>query len=260
MTAFYTPLGLLRLTALPMGYTNSPAEFQTCMSFILQHEMTHTADIFIDDLAIKGPTSQYLDKNGNPEVLPENPGIRRFIWEHANDVHRIIHRVAHAGGTFSPSKIQLAQRQAVILGQKCTPEGRLPDSQRTEKILKWPALKTPKDVRGFLGLCGTVRLWIENYSAKARPLAELIRHDAEFVWDERRQAAFEELKRAVTSPPALRPIDYASERPVVLSVDSSIIAVGFILSQLDEMGKKRPARYGSIPMNERESRYSQPKL
>ena len=36
--------------------------------------------------------------------------------------------------------------------------------------------------------------------------------------------------------------------------------MGFILSQLDENNKRRPARYGSLPFNERESRYSQPKL
>ena len=78
--------------------------------------------------------------------------------------------------------------------------------------------------------------------------------------NERREQAFQALKEAITSPPALRPIDYSSEQPVVLSVDSSKIAVGFILSQIDEDGRKRPARYGSIPMNERESRYSQPKL
>ena len=117
-----------------------------------------------------------------------------------------------------------------------------------------------KDVRGFLGLCGTVRIWIKDYSVKARPLTELVRHDAEFVWDDRREAAFQALKEAITSPPALHPIDYTSDRPIVLSVDSSIIAVGFILSQLDEKERKRPARYGSIPMNEREARYSQPKL
>jgi RNase H-like domain found in reverse transcriptase len=64
----------------------------------------------------------------------------------------------------------------------------------------------------------------------------------------------------VSSAPALHPIDYQSERPVILSVDSSHIAAGFILSQLDENEQKRPARYGSIPFNERESKYSQPKL
>ena len=259
LTAFMTPLGLLRITSLPTGFTNSPAEFQACMSFILQPEIPHIADIFIDDLPIKGPKSLYEDKDGKPGTLKENPGIRRFIWEHANDVYRIIHRVGHAGGTFSPSKVQLAQPEVLIVGQRCTPTGRLPDEQKVEKILKWPTLKTVKDVRAFLGLCGTVRIWIENYSLKTRPLTELVRHDAEFIWDERRQAAFDTLKLALVSPPALRPIDYSSRNEVILSVDSSYIAVGFILSQIDK-GKRRPARYGSIPMNEREARYSQPKL
>ena len=109
MTALYTPLGLLCLTALPMGYTNSPAKFQKCMTFILQEEIPEVANIFIDDLPIKGPRTQYLNKHGNPETLPENPGIRRFIWEHANDVHRIMHQIKCAGETFSPKKTQICR-------------------------------------------------------------------------------------------------------------------------------------------------------
>jgi hypothetical protein len=76
LTAFLTPLGLLHLTALPMGYTNAPAEFQKCTSFILQDEIPHVANVFIDDLPVKGPKSIYPDEEGNPELLKENPGIR----------------------------------------------------------------------------------------------------------------------------------------------------------------------------------------
>jgi hypothetical protein len=69
LTAFATPLGLLRLTCMPMGYTNSPAEFQKCMVFILRDEIPTVANIFIDDLPIKGPTTIYPDENGNTETL-----------------------------------------------------------------------------------------------------------------------------------------------------------------------------------------------
>lgn len=52
-----------------------------------------------------------------------------------------------------------------------------------------------------------------------------------------------------------------SDNVVVLSVDSSREAAGMILSQLSNDGKiKHPAHYGSLPMGETESRYSQPKL
>jgi hypothetical protein len=79
MTAFMTPLGPLRITSMPTGYTNSLAEFQKCMVFILHDEIPGIANIFIDDLPIKGPATAYLDANGQPEMLEENPGIRRFM-------------------------------------------------------------------------------------------------------------------------------------------------------------------------------------
>jgi hypothetical protein len=260
LTAFMTPLGLLQITSLPTGFTNSPAEFQKCMVMVLEDEIPHTANIFIDDLPIKGPATQYLDEHGKPEVIPDNPGIRRFVWEHAQDVHRVLHRVLCAGATISSKKAQICLPEALIVGQRCNAKGREPDTDKVDKILKWPPLATPKEVRRFLGLCGTVRVWIPNYSQIVRPLSELYHQDKEFIWDQRRQDAFDEIKRLVTSAPALRPIDYTSDNPVILSVDSSQEAAGMILSQIDDQGRRRPARYGSVPMSERESRYSQPKL
>lgn len=260
LTSFMTPLGLLRITSLPIGFTNSPAEFQACMMFILRDEIPNFTNVFIDDIPIKGPNTKYEDKNGIPETLPENPNIRRYIWEHINDLHRILHRIGHAGGTVAHTKMQLCKEEVIILGQKCTASGRLPEEAKIAKITSWPDLKSVKEVRGFLGLCGTVRIWIENYSEKARPLTELVRKTVDFVWDDRRIQAFQTLKNHICSAPALRPINYHSPLPVILAVDSSKYAVGFVLLQLDEEGKRRPARYGSLPMNDRESRYSQPKL
>ena len=87
-----------------------------------------------------------------------------------------------------------------------------------------------------------------------------MRKDTEFIWDDRREKAFNTLKGLVSLAPALRPIDYKSSNPIILSVDSSYVAVGFILSQLDDQGRRRSAWYESLPMSEVESRYSQPKL
>ena len=163
-----------------MGYTNSPAEFQNCMIFILQDEIPHIANIFIDDLPIKGPWTQYLNDRGQPEVLAKNLGIRNFIWEHANDVHQIMHHIKCAGGTFSPKKTQICRPSVVILGQKCSAEGCHPEDAQVDKILKWPPLKTVTATRGFLGLCGTVRIWIKDYSKIAQPLVDLVQKDFEF--------------------------------------------------------------------------------
>jgi RNase H-like domain found in reverse transcriptase len=148
----------------------------------------------------------------------------------------------------------------VIVGQKCSPEGCAPDDERVSKILNWPPLTTVKEVRGFMGLCGTVHIWIKDFSQIAQPLVNLTRKGVDFEWSEKCQESFETLKILVTSAPILHPIDYKSERPVILSVDTSYIAVGFILSQIDENGKHQPARYGSIPLHPVHQNYSQSKL
>ena len=70
------------------------------------------------------------------------------------------------------------------------------------------------------------------------------------------------LKTVLLSSPALHPIDYASDSPVILGVDTSLIAVGYLLCQCDADNPRirRYARFGLITLNDRESRFSQPKL
>jgi hypothetical protein len=63
--------------------------------------------------------------------------------------------------------------------------------------------ETTSQLQGFLGLCGTVQIWIPGYSQMNRKLTELYNKDEEFVWTEGRIEAFESLKKAVSSAPAL---------------------------------------------------------
>jgi len=87
--------------------------------------------------------------------LKENPEIRHFIWKHAKDVHRIMHRIKSAGATFAANKAQICRPEVLIIGQTCNAAGRIPDSSKVDKILSWPPLKQPKEFRQFLGLCRT---------------------------------------------------------------------------------------------------------
>ncbi|EMD31766.1 hypothetical protein CERSUDRAFT_59490, partial [Gelatoporia subvermispora B] len=54
LTAFLTPLRLLCITPI-IRYTKLLAEFQNCMAFILKKKILRTANVFIDNLPIKGP-------------------------------------------------------------------------------------------------------------------------------------------------------------------------------------------------------------
>ena len=154
------------------------------------------------------------------------------------DVNQILHRLAHAGATISPKKSQVAWPEINLVGQRLTYEGRLPDSSQVSKILKWPPPQNTTHIRAFLGLCGTMCIWIERYSELARPLTELIWKS--FEWDEHRQEAMDVLKNTIAQSPALITIDYKSGRPVIFAVDTSVIAISYIISQIDAKGQRRP--------------------
>ena len=260
MTTFQTPLGTFRLTTIPMGYTNAMQVFHGDTTFILQDEVPHVTVPFVDDIPVKGPNSRYQNEDGTYELIPENKGIRRFVWEHIQNVNRIIQRMRHAGGTFSGLKSFICVESAVIVGHKCTINGRLPDETRVQKIIDWPICRNLTEVRGFLGTLGTIRIFIRDFAAHAKPLVKLTRKDVEFEFGEEQLMAMERLKLFVQNCEAIKAIDYGSDQEVTLAVDSSWMAVGFILSQQGADGKRYPSRYGSITWNEVEQRYSQAKL
>ena len=258
-TTFQTPLGTHRLTVLPQGWTGSVQIFHNDVAFILQHE-TEIAPNFLDDIAVLGPKTRYETADGGYEVLEQNPNVCCFVWEHLMDLNRVLHHLKHAGATVSGLKLGLCQAEVKIVGQLSTYKGRLLDKRMVVKITTWAACESVAEVRGFLGVAGVVRKWIEGFAAMAIPLVELTKKKVEFRWEEKEQQAMDRLKVAVTTCPAIRPIDYTTGLGVILSVDSSVVAVGYILSQMDNVNRRRPARFGSITWNERESRYSQAKL
>lgn len=135
LTTFQTPLGTFRLTALPMGWTDSPAVFQNDVAFILQHEID-IAPNFQDDINVLGPHTRYelLDSPGMFETILENSGIRRFVWEHCLDMNRVLHRLRHAGATVSAKKLFICVPEVIVVGQRCTYDGHIPDDSKVAKI------------------------------------------------------------------------------------------------------------------------------
>ena len=71
-----------------------------------------------------------------------------------------------------------------------------------------------------------------------------------------------DLKSALLESPALCPINYRSNVPAILSVNTYYIAVGYILSQCDPVNLKLRyhACFGSITLNDQECHFSQFKL
>src|ERR1700677_317598 len=259
---FQTPFGVLRLVTLPIGWTNSVPIFHDNVTYILQPEIPHITIPYIDDIPIKGPKLHYIRYDRTFETIPENPGICRFVWEHFENMNRIVQRMKYCGRTFSGPKLFLCVPEIIVLGHRCTHEGCLPDESRVIAIRNWGPCENLSEVHAFLVTIGIVRIFIQNFALRAHHLIKLTRKDTLFEFGPNQVKMQEDLKRALIDSPTLHAIDYTSASPVILAVDTSYIAVGFHLCQCDDVNPRKwyYNRFCLIMLNDRESRYSQPKL
>lgn len=269
LTTFQALDKVLRNTCCPQGLTNALQWFQRTSTHTLGEDSPGIARIFVDDLIVKGPKSTY-----NDELMPGSD-VRKFIYEYATSLDRVFARLIVAGFTASGTKLVLATPRVTIVGSSVSAKGWHLEHGMATKILNWPTPRSMTELRGFLGVAGVARRWIKGFSLIAKPLTLLIRKtdnpDDSFVFTQDGQRAMDALKKLISSPPVLRPIDYNTARyvsrhsvrqsngEVTVAVDSSMYGAGFILYQQNEI-ERHPALFGSCTFNQVESRYSQPKL
>jgi hypothetical protein len=226
--AFKTKFGHWEPLVMFFGLTNSPSTFQEMMNVIYKEVIEkHTRRgtiirIYMDDIAITttGTLQDHIDAVRDVLRVAEQ-----------NDLYFKLSKC-----TFHASSIDYL---GVIIEKGMT---RM-DPVKIAGIKNWPTPTKVKDVRSFLGFCNFYRPFIRGFAHLARPLNKLTRKDAEWSWEDRQQKAFDELKRRVTTEPVLaHPV---LTDPFELEVDASGFAMGVVLLQKKEDGKKHPIAYYS---------------
>jgi hypothetical protein len=98
LTAFLTAVGLVRITRLPQGWTNSIAVFQhiiTCGS-------TYDTPNPFSTMSAFGPDTE--------DETTVAPGIRKFVLEHVKILEGIMRDIRRSGLTIAVAKTSLAMR------------------------------------------------------------------------------------------------------------------------------------------------------
>lgn len=95
---------------------------------------------------------------------------------------------------------------------------------RKMTVMTIPVTKTPQQVQEFLGMVGFCRLWIPVFATLAVPLYPLTQAKTLFVWTPEHQKAFEEIKAALLTAPALVLPDLT--KPFTLYVNEHTGVVG----------------------------------
>ena len=255
LTAFLTDAGLVRQTRLPQGWTNSVAVFQRVIVKVHWKQIPECARPFLDDVGLKGPKSRYND-------MEISPGVRKFVWEHAQIFRQFMHDVWTSGMTISGAKTAIGMPGVTIVGMVCDSDGRHPEWKKVQKILDWPVPCSAREARGFIGIVVYYRIFIDGFALIAAPIFVLFRKGVRFVWTVECQAAMDKLKRVLTEAPILISLDFsASALAIILNVDASTtIGWGAVLSQLQLDGRPRPARYESGIWSSAELKYDAVRL
>ena len=204
-TAFRMEKGLFEYTVMPFGLTNAPAIFQEMMDEIFK-------DIegvlwYLDDILIHG---------GHTEA------------EHQLIVEQVLQKLLDHNLAVNLEKSAFHEQEIEFLGYMINGAEIKMQQHKVDVIQDWPASSKKKQVQAFLGFANYYRRFIQNYSARVKPLTELTK-DVPFSWGEQQQKAFDELKVAFSTAPVLKPFDRSLK--TIMETDASNQAIAGILSQ-----------------------------
>ena len=123
--------------------------------------------------------------------------------------------------------------QGIVLRHIISKKGIEVGKAKVELIVKLSSPTTAKGVRQFIGHAGFyrrfIRRFIKDFSKLARPHCELLVKDAKFVWYDRCQWSFKELKLFLTTTPIVRAPNW--QFPFEVMCDASDFAIGVILGK-----------------------------
>ena len=140
-----------------------------------------------------------------------------------------------------------------MLGHIVSERGIEVDLEKTKAILDMLALRTEKEIRGFLGRLQYISRFIARLIDICEPIFRLLRKNHPTVWNDDCQRAFEKIKECLLSPPVL--VSSTPGRPLLIYLSVSDIALGCMLAQLNDSGKERAIYYLSKRMLEYECKY-----
>ena len=199
-------------------------------------------------LVLRGLPPQYVISYLDDILIATNT-----MEDHILYLDKVLSAIEKAGLKLNPAKCSIAQDSVTCLGHRLSKDGVAPDPANISKIRAWEPPANARKLKTFLGLTGYYRHFVRDYSKIAQPLTELTRDDAEWVWTEAHQSAFEELKKILTSDQVMNYPDFT--KPFTIKSDASLGAIGYVLTQKID-GKEKVISYGSKKLSDTQRRWS----
>ena len=147
-------------------------------------------------------------------------------------LEEVLSRLSDFGLQLKAKKCTFMQTEVAFLGHIVGRTGLACDPAKISAVRNWHASDKVKAVHQFVGYVGYYRPFVKDFAGLAEPLVALTWKGAPFIWTQRQQAAFEDLKACLICAPIL---GFPTEDGrFVLDTDASLFAVGGVLNQIQE--------------------------
>lgn len=187
-TAFTIPgRPLYQFVRMPFGLCNAPQTMCRLMDKVIPSELREFVFVYIDDLLV----------------------VSKCFESHLARLKTVAKCLREANFTINVSKSKFAMREVKYLGHIVGNGQIKPDPGKVDAINEFPAPRTVRQVRRFLGLCGWYRRYISGFAAIAAPITDLLGKHSRFTWTDEAQVAFDKLKACLTSAPVLTHPDFS---------------------------------------------------
>lgn len=226
-TAFISPTGMYRFKRMPFGLANAPATFQRLINQFKAGLGDVTILAYLDDIIILSDSFE----------------------KHLSDLQKTFDRLRIFCLRINREKSVFACSSVRYLGHIITSKGIATCPDKVAAIAKMSEPRTVKQLMSFIQTCAWYRRFIENFSGVAKPLTDLLRKNVEWTWGPQQQAAYNDLKRLLTTAPVLRQAD--ETQPYIINTDASDYAIGGVLLQ-GQGRDERPVEYCSRLLTHRQ--------
>lgn len=127
---------------------------------------------------------------------------------HVDVLIRIASQLRKVNLTLNLSKNKFCVTKTNYLGYVIGNGSISTDPEKIIAITNWPVSKNLWQVRGYLGLTGWYRRFVENFSTATFIITEVLKSKRKFQWTPEAQVAFDMLKKILTSAPILANSDF----------------------------------------------------
>jgi len=213
------------------GLKNAGATYQRLVNKMFHEHLGKTMEVYKDDMLVK--------------LLKKKDHIK-----HLEECFEILNQYQMK---LNPTKCTFGVPSWEFLGYIVTKRGIEANTNQINVFLNMPSPKNFKEVQRLTGRIAALNRFISISTDKSIPFYQILKGNKGFLWDEKCEEAFGQLKAYLTTLPVLSKREVDEKLYLYVSVLN--LAVSGVLIREDR-GEQKPIYYVSKSMTNPETRYT----